>query len=328
MRPEPEVLSLDPTTLGEVIADIRRLGEAAHAPEEAAASCSTTLERPARRDRRRGRRRRAAPRVLALEWLDPPYIGGHWVPQMIEHRRRRSTCSASRARSRATVEWDEVDGAEARVVVVDAVRLRTPTAPRPRPTQHADRIAALGARPRRRRRRLAYFSRPGPAARRRHRAAGARAPPGSRRRRRPAGPHGRARRDRRCVGMKHAEQQAVIDGTPQECFDALLDYESFPDWQRAVKVGRVLTRDARAAARRWRSRSTPRCATIRYTLRYSLRAAAPDLLGLRRGRREGRRRRVRARGPGRRHDARHLLARARPGRLAAGADPEGADATR
>ena len=34
--------------------------------------------------------------------------------------------------------------------------------------------------------------------------------------------------------MKHAEQQAVVEGTPQECFDALLDYESFPEWQRAV----------------------------------------------------------------------------------------------
>src|SRR3954452_19752876 len=35
MDPRPEVLSLDPTTVGEVIADIRRLGEAAHAHEEA-----------------------------------------------------------------------------------------------------------------------------------------------------------------------------------------------------------------------------------------------------------------------------------------------------
>ena len=26
----------------------------------------------------------ARPTVLALEWLDPPFIGGHWVPEMIE----------------------------------------------------------------------------------------------------------------------------------------------------------------------------------------------------------------------------------------------------
>src|SRR4051794_24867155 len=35
MDPQPEVLSLDPTTLGEMIADVRRLGEAAHAHDEA-----------------------------------------------------------------------------------------------------------------------------------------------------------------------------------------------------------------------------------------------------------------------------------------------------
>src|SRR4051795_7658824 len=35
MDPQPEVLSLDPTTIGEVIADIRRLGVATHAPDEA-----------------------------------------------------------------------------------------------------------------------------------------------------------------------------------------------------------------------------------------------------------------------------------------------------
>jgi hypothetical protein len=33
--------------------------------------------------------------------------------------------------------------------------------------------------------------------------------------------------------LKRAEQQVVVAGTPHECFDALLDYESFPDWQGA-----------------------------------------------------------------------------------------------
>src|SRR3954462_2541277 len=84
MEPVPEVLSLDPTTLGEVIADIRRLADAAHVPEEGerliddlsdrldaiAAAVDAAEEHPT---------------VLALEWLDPLYIGGHWVPQMIEH---------------------------------------------------------------------------------------------------------------------------------------------------------------------------------------------------------------------------------------------------
>src|SRR4051812_48643871 len=74
--PQPEVLSLDPTTIGEMIADIRRLGVAAHVPEEAeeliaelghrldavAAAVADADEHPT---------------VLALEWLDPAYVGGH-----------------------------------------------------------------------------------------------------------------------------------------------------------------------------------------------------------------------------------------------------------
>src|SRR4051795_9925143 len=79
---EPQVLSLDPSTIGEVLADVRTLAFAAEAPEagerllvESAARLDRVAEAVAGADR---------PRVLALEWLDPPYAGGHWVPQMIE----------------------------------------------------------------------------------------------------------------------------------------------------------------------------------------------------------------------------------------------------
>src|SRR3954468_17051839 len=84
MDPQPEVLSLDPTTLGEVIADIRRLGEAAHAHEEAE---ELIAELGDRLDPVAGAVADSDdhPTVLALEWLDPVYVGGHWVPQMIEH---------------------------------------------------------------------------------------------------------------------------------------------------------------------------------------------------------------------------------------------------
>src|SRR3954447_17292309 len=81
MDAAPEVLSLDPTTLGEVIADLRRLGVATHAEEEAEeliAALGDRLDAVARAVADAD----AQPSVLALEWLDPAYIGGHWVPQM------------------------------------------------------------------------------------------------------------------------------------------------------------------------------------------------------------------------------------------------------
>jgi iron complex transport system substrate-binding protein len=78
----PKVLSLDPTTLDEALDDALRIAEAAGRPEkgqELADSLRRRLDavRAAVADARR-------PRVIALEWLDPPYSAGHWLPEMIE----------------------------------------------------------------------------------------------------------------------------------------------------------------------------------------------------------------------------------------------------
>ena len=47
------------------------------------------------------------PRVLALEWLDPPFAGGHWVPEMIAAAGGLDVAAAPGARSRR-LSWDEV----------------------------------------------------------------------------------------------------------------------------------------------------------------------------------------------------------------------------
>lgn len=69
--------------------------------------------------------------------------------------------------------------------------------------------------------------------------------------------------------MKHAEQQTVVDGTPQQCFDALLEYETFPDWQRAVKAVEVVSRDRAGRGREVAFEIDAKVRTIRYRLRYS-----------------------------------------------------------
>jgi iron complex transport system substrate-binding protein len=77
----PELVSLDPRTIGEVFADIRRVGEVTgHGPQAEALLADLDRRLAAVGDRIAGRPR---PRVLALEWLDPPFAGGHWVPEMI-----------------------------------------------------------------------------------------------------------------------------------------------------------------------------------------------------------------------------------------------------
>ena len=69
--------------------------------------------------------------------------------------------------------------------------------------------------------------------------------------------------------MKHAEQQIVVDGTPQQCFDALLEYESFPEWQRAVKSVEVVKRDRSGRARDVEFEIDAKVKTIHYRLRYT-----------------------------------------------------------
>jgi ribosome-associated toxin RatA of RatAB toxin-antitoxin module len=42
--------------------------------------------------------------------------------------------------------------------------------------------------------------------------------------------------------LKHGQQQALIEASPQECFDAITDYETFPSWQDAVQSVEVVSR--------------------------------------------------------------------------------------
>jgi uncharacterized membrane protein len=69
--------------------------------------------------------------------------------------------------------------------------------------------------------------------------------------------------------VKRASQQIVVEGSPQECFDALVDYESFPDWQRAVKSVDVLTRDADGRGEEVAFEIDAKVKTVRYRLRYA-----------------------------------------------------------
>lgn len=110
----PEVVSLDPRTLADVFADIRRVGEVTGRGEEAEVLVGDLQRRlDAVRAAVAGRPR---PRVIALEWLDPPFAGGHWVPEMIEIAggtdavARPGDCSAR-------LTWEQVAAADPDVLV-------------------------------------------------------------------------------------------------------------------------------------------------------------------------------------------------------------------
>ena len=71
------------------------------------------------------------------------------------------------------------------------------------------------------------------------------------------------------MGKKRAERQIVIDGSPRQCFDALVDYESFPDWQRAVKATDVLSRDGDGRGKEVSFEIDAKLRRLHYTLDYS-----------------------------------------------------------
>jgi iron complex transport system substrate-binding protein len=111
---QPQVISLDPSTLGEVLADVPRLAEAAGVPEAGERLTAEAGERLEAVERAvEGARR---PRVAALEWLDPIYIGGHWVPQMIELAGGEDMLGLPGEKSR-TAEWGELEDTAPEVVI-------------------------------------------------------------------------------------------------------------------------------------------------------------------------------------------------------------------
>ena len=71
------------------------------------------------------------------------------------------------------------------------------------------------------------------------------------------------------MGRKRAERQIVIAAAPKRCFEALVAYETFPDWQRAVRACEVLTRDPDGRGKEVAFEIDAKVKSINYTLDYS-----------------------------------------------------------
>lgn len=112
---EPVVLRQDPTSLSEVLENAIEVAGAAERPEAGAALKAEMESRVERvRSAVSGRER---PAVLALEWLDPPFTGGHWVPEMIEIAGGRDLIGNPGLKS-SEHEWSELEGLDPDLAVV------------------------------------------------------------------------------------------------------------------------------------------------------------------------------------------------------------------
>lgn len=79
---DAEVLSLDPRTFGEVAESVITLARRLSAQERGVEMAGEMWEKA--REVERAVAGLARPRVFLAEWIEPPYCGGHWIPEMIE----------------------------------------------------------------------------------------------------------------------------------------------------------------------------------------------------------------------------------------------------
>lgn len=153
-----QVVSLDPAGLDDVLECVTQVGRATGTEELAVAY---VLELRQRLEEVRSRvAGRARPRVFVLEWPDPPFNGGHWMPDMVAAAGGEPVLGEVRAPSRRLT-WEEI-GVESIDVTIfspcgfdlaGAVEqagsfLRRPDLP------DLGRVVAVNAN--------AFFSRPGP----------------------------------------------------------------------------------------------------------------------------------------------------------------------
>jgi iron complex transport system substrate-binding protein len=115
MDPVPEIVSLDPHTIGEVLGDVRTLAQATDSKD---AGVDLVQQAAARIDRVRvamGGVDRV--RVAAIEWLDPVFVGGHWVPQLIDYAGGEDLLGLPGEPSEER-SWEELKAVRPEVVVV------------------------------------------------------------------------------------------------------------------------------------------------------------------------------------------------------------------
>jgi iron complex transport system substrate-binding protein len=154
----PQVISLDPHTVGEVLGDFRTLAQATDRKDAAVELVRDTSARIDRiRLAVRGTRR---PRVVALEWLDPPFAAGHWTPQLIELAGGEDVLGFAGEHSEER-SWREIEAVQPDIVVVMPCGFDAEIAYR-EAEMHREALAAVGAGAVVAVDAASYFSRPGP----------------------------------------------------------------------------------------------------------------------------------------------------------------------
>ena len=113
----PRVVSLSPHSLSDVLGDIETVGEAV-GRHDAARRLTAALRARVRRVRENALAAgRPKPRVLCVEWLDPLYQGGHWIPEMVALAGGEAVLARAGEKS-VRIAWEQVVAVDPEVIVL------------------------------------------------------------------------------------------------------------------------------------------------------------------------------------------------------------------
>jgi iron complex transport system substrate-binding protein len=101
----PRILSLNPISLGEILDDVQHVADVAEVGDRGAALVRSLRVRLD--DTRVCTARLPRLKVCCMEWLDPPYSAGHWVPEMVEYAGGVEVLGKPNGPSRR-VDWQEI----------------------------------------------------------------------------------------------------------------------------------------------------------------------------------------------------------------------------
>jgi len=160
----PTLVNLEPSSLADILENIRQVAKVCGVPERADTVNAQLCSR-VNKVRKRLAQVSYRPRCFLMEWVDPPFCGGHWGPELVEIAGGIDTLGRKHQRS-VQIEWDQVLQAEPEVIVLalcgyDAPRaehdlelLRTYPGFYTLPAARENRIHIVDAN--------AFFARPGP----------------------------------------------------------------------------------------------------------------------------------------------------------------------
>ena len=164
LKSHPGVLNLEPRSLNDILDNILLVGKTMGC-EAAANALRDSLQRRVDAVRRKTEPLSDRPRVFAMEWVDPPYCGGHWMKELVEIAGGRDDLALLHRPSRR-IDWSRVLDFAPEIIVLtccgfnldrcerEGEILAEFEGARDLPAAKAGRIYATDG--------SAYFSRPGP----------------------------------------------------------------------------------------------------------------------------------------------------------------------